>query len=646
MMRAHKAVDIRKILAVVLSAMLVVSLVPSMAFAVSGADDPGTIETSDQDISNAPVQAGSDGIDVGLIAQSVQDAQNEDGLVAQAANPTEGSIGNCTWAVDSSGKLTIAPKPNTDGQLPNLNYSFHSNPSGAEENTPWLKTGVRDRIRSVEVKAGVKGNETMQGLFYNCKNLTSVDLTRLDTSRVVRLDGMFDGCTGLKSYVVPNWNLTKARQMTFMFYGCTGLQTLDLSKVDTSNIQLMDYMFQGCSALKTIKLDGFKTKSAKGMSYMFSGCSSLASVNLSSFDVSQVADMRYMFENCSSLSSIDLSKFNTQSLTNMRDMFYGCRSAKSIDISGFRVSTGVDRGPSLFAGCNALQRVSVGAGFTFAGSNSYSTHLPTGNWLSSNTNKTYTATEIAQSRNYVADTYVKYTPSSVKPTITYGNNSTWSRGSMGGAAFRSSAEKLTFVRVQVDGSVVSRSNYDLGDESTTLVTLKPAYLETLRDGAHTIDIVSSVGTASAKFTIDSNTPGSTVQGATTMLRLYNPYSGEHLFTSDANEKNTLVRLGWRYEGEAWKAPSSGPNVYRLYNPYSGDHHYTMDSNEYSQLQKIGWKGEGVGWHSDASKRRPIYRLYNPYMQSYYHHYTTDSNERNVLTSGNGWRYEGEGWYGL
>ena len=33
-----------------------------------------------------------------------------------------------------------------------------------------------------------------------------------------------------------------------------------------------------------------------------------------------------------------------------------------------------------------------------------------------------------------------------------------------------------------------------------------------------------------------------------MYRLYNPNSGEHFYTADADEKGNLVRVGWRYEG--------------------------------------------------------------------------------------------------
>lgn len=63
--------------------------------------------------------------------------------------------------------------------------------------------------------------------------------------------------------------------------------------------------------------------------------------------------------------------------------------------------------------------------------------------------------------------------------------------------------------------------------------------------------------------------------AAMLLRVYNPNSGEHHYTANTNERNHLVKVGWRNEGNAWETPASGTAVYRLYNPNNGgDHHYS------------------------------------------------------------------------
>ena len=136
------------------------------------------------------------------------------------------------------------------------------------------------------------------------------------------------------------------------------------------------------------------------------------------------------------------------------------------------------------------------------------------------------------------------------------------------------------------------------------------------------------------------------EGANIMFRMFNPYSGEHLYTASNDERKYLVIVGWRYEGCAWYAPIiSDTPVYRLYNPYSGDHHYTADVIEKDILDFIGWNYEGVGWYS-ADSGEAVYRLFNPNATGPgSHHYTRDVVERNYL-SFNGWNYEGIGWYGV
>ncbi len=94
----------------------------------------------------------------------------------------------------------------------------------------------------------------------------------------------------------------------------------------------------------------------------------------------------------------------------------------------------------------------------------------------------------------------------------------------------------------------------------------------------------------------SNNSGSTVTRVT-MTRLYNKWSGEHLYTSNASEVKKLVSLGWKNEGTAWIAPStSATPVYRLYNKWSGCHHYTASKEEYEKCAAAGWNKEGIAWY--------------------------------------------------
>ncbi len=166
----------------------------------------------------------------------------------------------------------------------------------------------------------------------------------------------------------------------------------------------------------------------------------------------------------------------------------------------------------------------------------------------------------------------------------------------------------------------------------------------LKAGTATITATTNDGGYKATCTV-------TVANITSIniYRLYNPYSGEHLFTTNDWERQYLASIGWDDEGIAWTSPSSsGVPVYRLFNPYSGEHHYTSNLDERNYLIILGWLDEGIGWYSIDyhTKGTPIYRLFNPYISGIgAHHYTKNESERDYLRS-LGWNYEGIGWYGI
>ena len=168
----------------------------------------------------------------------------------------------------------------------------------------------------------------------------------------------------------------------------------------------------------------------------------------------------------------------------------------------------------------------------------------------------------------------------------------------------------------------------------------------LAPGTHYVT-VSSIGNSAVDCTY-SLTATFTADAEIPMWRLYNPYSGEHLFTRDAEEREKLASIGWTDEGLAWTAPGTGEVVWRLYNPYSGDHHYTMKADEYESLAEIGWEQEGIAWYSASKDDKgavPLYRLFNPYATVATHHYTASSDEYNKLGEV-GWEQEGYAWYGV
>ena len=172
-----------------------------------------------------------------------------------------------------------------------------------------------------------------------------------------------------------------------------------------------------------------------------------------------------------------------------------------------------------------------------------------------------------------------------------------------------------------------------------------AYSNNLNAGTATVTVTfkgNYAGTAKGTFKIEKKE----AVGRVTMTRLYNRWSGEHLYTSNASEVKDLTGRGWRNEGTAWIAPSkSSTPVYRLYNPYSGDHHYTTSKKEYDDCGKAGWNKEGIAWYSDDAKGVPLYRGFNRFATVGTHHYTTSKQEMGTMVE-NGWKAEGVAWYGL
>ena len=135
-------------------------------------------------------------------------------------------------------------------------------------------------------------------------------------------------------------------------------------------------------------------------------------------------------------------------------------------------------------------------------------------------------------------------------------------------------------------------------------------------------------------------------------RLYNPFEFSHHSTINLNEYIVLGTLGWNQEGIAYHVYDDAVTVdsvqatpfFRLYNPNTGNHHWTSDANEYNVLGSMGWTQEGIDGYifmSQVTDSIPLYRLYNPF--SFSHLWTTDLNERNVLV-GQGWNDEGVAGY--
>lgn len=120
--------------------------------------------------------------------------------------------------------------------------------------------------------------------------------------------------------------------MRNMFLGCSNLSSLDLSSFDTTKVDDMATMFCNCTNLTTLDVSNFDTSSVTSMHNMFDGCSSLTALDLSSFDTSNVEDMCAMFFDCSNLVSIKGVIDMKSCKFFYEDMFHNCPKLRSVKI--------------------------------------------------------------------------------------------------------------------------------------------------------------------------------------------------------------------------------------------------------------------------------------------------------------------------
>ena len=268
----------------------------------------------------------------------------------------------------------------------------------------------------------------MSSMFGGCSSLTSLDVSKFDTSQVTDMNYMFGGCSSLTNLDVSKFDTSQVTNMEQMFFECSSLTSLDLSKFDTSQVTDMNHMFDFCSSLTNLDVSKFDTSKVTNMAAMFDFCSSLTSLDVSKFDTSQVTNMNAMFESCNSLTSLDLSKFDTSKVTGMRFMFYFCNRLTSLDVSKFDTSKVTDMS-YMFGNCSKLSKIYVseynettGKGWTTKNvtnsSNMFSgaTKLVGGNgtvYNSSNVDATYARIDKEGEPGYLTDIEISTTKSYV-----------------------------------------------------------------------------------------------------------------------------------------------------------------------------------------------------------------------------------------
>ena len=196
------------------------------------------------------------------------------------------TIGDCDWKIEN-GVLTIYSSTNNSCLMSSTTPGEH----------PWKN--FYNNITSVVIDENVIANPNSSYLFSRLPNVTTIDLSKLDTSGVTDMSHLFEGDNNLRSIVFPNSFVTSnVTDTSSMFKGCENLTSLDLTSFDTSNVNNMKEMFSGCSKLENIQIDTdkFKTNNVTDVTNMLKGTTiSIEKIDSLNIDTSSVnVDISYL----------------------------------------------------------------------------------------------------------------------------------------------------------------------------------------------------------------------------------------------------------------------------------------------------------------------------------------------------------------
>ena len=100
--------------------------------------------------------------------------------------------------------------------------------------------------------------------------------------------------------------------LLYIFADMTDLTYVDLSSIDTSKVEDMSGLFSGCSSVTSLDLTYLDTSNVIYFSEMFSGCTKLTSLDISSWDTSNSdpdSGLSKMFDDCTNLTNLNSCPF-------------------------------------------------------------------------------------------------------------------------------------------------------------------------------------------------------------------------------------------------------------------------------------------------------------------------------------------------
>ena len=506
-------------------------------------------------------------------------------------------------------------------------------------NDGWLEKTELDNVKEITV---IDAYSSLQGIEYfkNLSTLTCCEchLTGLDLSKNTKLEKLL--CE--KSYLT-SLDVSKNKKLTILCVWIGNLTKLDVS--NNTELTSLD-----CSGNQLTKLDVSKNKKLTNLSCLGN--------NLTKLDVSNNTELTSLECNDNQLTKLDVSK-NTKltnltcfsnKLTNLDldnntnyEPCYGINQRYDITVDKNTRKFKYSDFPGRFDKAKVASLVGATLGDDGLTVDSNNPSEVTYNYEVNSHDKMQVKLKVS----YFDPTHVKKMVVKEQPTkLSYtagekldlsglvvtlidnqGGEKNVTPAEFGTFNITAEPENKATLTLANNGKPVKLSKQGAGDAVTKNLTVKTAS-----------------ASAGAEYIAESDAAHAT----TTLYRLYNPYTHEHLFTTDAAEKDNLVSLGWNFEGTTGKVYMHGEKggVYRLYNPTTGEHHYTTKEDEVATCVKAGWKNEGVKFFSVLDKDKQtvgMVSMYNPYEKKFYHHYTADADEIAKMVKA-GWIKEEVKWY--
>ncbi len=281
-----------------------------------------------------------------------------------------------------------------------------------ESSHPWTSSEYKDQVTKIIFANKLIGRTSAYYMFSNMSNLTTIEnCGNLDTSNITTMNSMFYNACNLTSIDVSDWDTSKVTNFRWMF-GCDDNAANNsklVSVIGAKNLikvaaTAANAMFNNNYSLKNIDTSNWNMSNITNTSSMFAQCDALTSLNTTNWNMSNNTNMYAMFYDSNSLKTVDISNWNISSNMTNTSWSFTRTKVTSLDMSNWNMSNVTDT-YYMFGGCNDLTSVKLGANWKFATNNSSGTfgYNPT---FKNSSNEYVQMSDIYSWDSSKADTYI------------------------------------------------------------------------------------------------------------------------------------------------------------------------------------------------------------------------------------------------